>query len=218
VDSFSSGPNGIHLWYIIKFQVQYKAGHFCNCIFSRSLLHGTLSVLITYTCYNFTYFQTWSTSQTPSPLSSHSLFLLCCTLYPYVHTYIIYTYTHIHTYIHTFPVVADKLNMKINIIHNFTSKLTGHGNIRSCCLHPFKILETPTCPCGTKDQTVDHLLYEWELVNKERHSLISTVLKTDIWPISKKTIRKHFEIFVKFTNEVSFDKLNKVLNPPYQTD
>jgi len=30
-----------------------------------------------------------------------------------------------------FPVVADRLNMKINIIHNFTTMVMGHGNI-SC--------------------------------------------------------------------------------------
>jgi hypothetical protein len=53
------------------------------------------------------------------------------------------------------------------------------------------------------------------MLNKERDSLISTVLKTDVWPISKNTlIRKHFKIFVKFTNEISFDKLNEVSNPP----
>jgi hypothetical protein len=86
--------------------------------------------------------------------------------------------------------------------------LTGHGNIISY-LHRFKILEAPTCSCGTKDQTIDHLLYECELLNKERDSLISTVLQTDVWPINKETlIRKHFKIFVKFTNEISFDKLN----------
>ena len=95
--------------------------------------------------------------------------------------------------------------------------VTGHGNIRSY-LHRFKILETPTSSCGTKDQ-IDHLLYECELLNKERDSLISTVLQTDVWPISKKTlIRKHFKIFVKFTNEISFDKLNEVSNPPCQAN
>jgi len=96
--------------------------------------------------------------------------------------------------------------------------VTGHRNIRSY-LHRFKILETPTCPCGTKDQTIDHLLYECELLNKERDSLISTVLKTDIWQISKKTlIRNHFKMFVRFTNKISFDKLNEVSNLPYQAD
>jgi len=86
-------------------------------------------------------------------------------------------------------------------------------------LHRFKILETPTCPCGTKDQTIDYMLYECELLNKERNSLISIVVKTDIWPISKKTlIRNHFKIFVKFTKEISFDKRNEMSNQPYQAD
>jgi len=65
-----------------------------------------------------------------------------------------------------FPIVADRLNMKTNITHNFTTMVTGHGNIRSY-LHRFKILKTPTCLCGTKDQTIDHLLYECELLRKE---------------------------------------------------
>jgi IS1 family transposase len=42
-----------------------------------------------------------------------------------------------------FPIVADRLNMKINITRNFTTMVTGHGNIRSY-LHRFKILDTPT--------------------------------------------------------------------------
>jgi len=37
-----------------------------------------------------------------------------------------------------------------------------------------------------------NLLYECELLNKERDSLISTVLQTDVWPISKKTLIKTF--------------------------
>ena len=119
-----------------------------------------------------------------------------------------------------FPVVADRLNMRINITHNFTTIVTGHGNTRSY-LHRFKIIETPTCPCGTKDQTIDHLLFECELLNKETDSLTSTVktVKTDVWPTSKnKFIRKHFKIYVKFTNGISFNKLNEVLNPSYQVD
>ena len=66
-----------------------------------------------------------------------------------------------------FPVVAERLTIKINITQNFTSMVTGHGNIRSY-LHRFKIIETPICPCGTTDQTIDHLLFECELINRER--------------------------------------------------
>jgi hypothetical protein len=74
--------------------------------------------------------------------------------------------------------------MKINITQNFTTMVMGHGNIRSY-LHHFKITETPICPCGTTAQTIDQLLFECELLNKERDNLLSTVLKTNVWPINK---------------------------------
>jgi hypothetical protein len=105
-----------------------------------------------------------------------------------------------------FLVVADRLNMNLNITPNFTTIVMGHGNIRSY-LHRFKITDTPTCACGSSDQ-IDHVLYECALINKERDSLISTVVKTDVWPIGKKhLIRKHYQPFVKFINKISFDKL-----------
>ena len=50
--------------------------------------------------------------------------------------------------------------------------VTGHGNVRSH-LYRFKIIEQPTCPRGTKDQTIDHLLFECELLNKERDRQLS---------------------------------------------
>jgi hypothetical protein len=78
-----------------------------------------------------------------------------------------------------FPVVPERLKMKINITQNFTTMVTGHGNIRSY-LHRIKMIETAICPCGTTDQTIDHLLFECELLNKERDYLISTVLQTDV--------------------------------------
>jgi hypothetical protein len=117
-----------------------------------------------------------------------------------------------------FPVDADRLKMKTNITPDFTTMVTGHGNVRSY-LHRFKIIETPICPCSTTGQTTDHLLFECELLNKERDNLISTVSKTDVWPISKhKLMRKHFKTFVKFTNQISLDKLDEVLNPSHRAE
>ena len=87
--------------------------------------------------------------------------------------------------------------MKINITHNLTTMVTGHGNIKSY----FKIIETSACPCGNKDQTIDHLLLECELLQRERDSLISAASKSDGWPTSKSTlIRKHYKTFARFTN------------------
>jgi hypothetical protein len=80
-------------------------------------------------------------------------------------------------------------------------------------------IHAPVCPCSTTDQTTDHLLLECELLNKERDKLISIILKTDIWPISKiKLIRTYFQIFATFTNEISFDKLNEVLNSSHRVE
>ena len=63
----------------------------------------------------------------------------------------------------------------------------------------------------TTPHTMDHFLFECELINKERDNLISTILKTDVWPLSKdKLIRENFKIFSKFTNQMSFDNLNEV--------
>ena len=108
--------------------------------------------------------------------------------------------------------------MKINLNQNFTTMVTGDDNIRSY-LHRFKIIETPICLCGTTDQIIDHLLFECELLNKERDSLMSTVLKTDNWPISKnKLITKHLKIFAKFTKEISFDKLNELVKPSHRAE
>jgi len=90
---------------------------------------------------------------------------------------------------------------------NFTLMVTGHGNINSY-LHRFRIRGTPTCPCGTQDQTIHHLLFECELLRKERNVLTTNIFKTDVWPVSKsELIRKHFKAFFKFTNDISFDKL-----------
>ena len=86
-----------------------------------------------------------------------------------------------------FPTVADRLKVKINLSNNFTTMVTGHGNIKSY-LYRFKILETPLCSCGTEEQTIDHFLYKCERLNKERDSLRSKVMQTDTWPTSKETL------------------------------
>src|SRR5215475_2859153 len=102
--------------------------------------------------------------------------------------------------------------MNINITPNLTTIVMGHGNIRSY-VHRFKIIDTPTIACGTSDQKIDHILYERVLINQERDSLISTVVKTDVWPIDKKhLIRKHYQPFVKFINIIYFDKLTEDMN------
>jgi hypothetical protein len=106
-----------------------------------------------------------------------------------------------------FPQVAEKLNMKISTNQHPTTMLTGHANIKSC-LHRFKLITSPACPCGKNDQTTDHLLYECELLKTQRHSLKIAVSKSGVWPISKNTlISKHYKSFKSFVNSIPFDNL-----------
>jgi len=63
-------------------------------------------------------------------------------------------------------------------------------------------------PCGTQDQTTDRLLFGCEFLKKERNDLITTILKTDVWPTSKpELIKRYFKAFFKFTNAILIDKL-----------
>jgi hypothetical protein len=107
-----------------------------------------------------------------------------------------------------FPEVKERLNMKINLTQNFTAMVTGHGKTNSY-LHRFKIIKTPTCPCGNSDQNTDQLLFDCQLLNKERNLLKQSIQKTNSWPTNKRElIGKHIKDFMKFTNEITLDEIN----------
>jgi len=106
-----------------------------------------------------------------------------------------------------FPIVAERLNIKISTNQHLTTMLTGHGNIKSY-LYRFKIITSPACPCGKNDQTTDHLLYECELLKIQRHSLKIAVSKSGGWPTNKNTLMsKHYKSIKRFVNSIPFDNL-----------
>ena len=75
-------------------------------------------------------------------------------------------------------------------------------------LHRFKITEASTCPCGNGDQTTDHLLFECDLLNKEKDILNLPIVKIYVWPTSKSDlIKKYYKEFTKFIKEIRFDEL-----------
>ena len=98
--------------------------------------------------------------------------------------------------------------MKISANPKFTTMVTGHGNIKAY-LYRFKIAATPTCPCGKKDQTTDHLLYKCEILKSQRDILRLSVTKTEGWPTSRYTlISKHYNAITRFINQIPFDNLH----------
>jgi hypothetical protein len=106
-----------------------------------------------------------------------------------------------------FSQIAERLKLKINITTNFTTIVTGHGNIKSY-LPKYEILDSPMCSCKSGEQTVDHIIFECTLLEQERETLKAIVLRSENWPVSKnKLINRFYKNFTKFTNNISFDKL-----------
>ena len=106
-----------------------------------------------------------------------------------------------------FPSIEQRLKMKLNLTPNLTAIITGHGLTRSY-LHRFNITDNPTCPCNNEAQTIDHLIYQCPLVEKERNILRNQVIKAGCWPPNKEDfIKKHFKQFIQFANSIDFKKL-----------
>ena len=89
-----------------------------------------------------------------------------------------------------FPKVAERLHAKIHPTQNFTTMITGHGNIKAY-LYRFKIIETPNCHCGNHNQTAEHIILECEILTEERERLTAAVAKTDNWPVNKEMLIKN---------------------------
>jgi hypothetical protein len=73
-----------------------------------------------------------------------------------------------------FPIIVDRLKLRINPTPNFTTLITGHGNIKSY-LHKYNIIENPKCSCNKGEQTVDHIIYNCSLQEQERERLKAVI-------------------------------------------
>jgi hypothetical protein len=117
-----------------------------------------------------------------------------------------------------FPNAEERLKMKLNLTQNFTAIVTGHRKTKAY-LHRFKIIEDPTCTCRNAVQTTEHLIFQCETIIKERKKLTTTTLQKGKWPINKKDlIRKHYNEFVQFINDIHFDNLTQNNNKETRTD
>ena len=83
-----------------------------------------------------------------------------------------------------FPIIVDRLKLRINPTPNFTAIVTGHVNIKTY-LHKYKILENPKCSCNKGEQTVDHIIYSCNLEEHGRDRLKAVITRSEQWPVSK---------------------------------
>jgi ribonuclease HI len=101
-----------------------------------------------------------------------------------------------------FPKIEDRLRLRITPTPNFTTLVTGHGNLKNY-LHKYKIIDNPQCNCNKGEQTVEHIIYNCELQDQERDKLKAVVAKTEKWPISKtKLMLKFYKEFKQFTDNI----------------
>ena len=63
-----------------------------------------------------------------------------------------------------FPNVKDRLSVNLKLSGVISTFLTGHGKLKEY-FYRFKIIDSPICLCNKDRQTVNHLLWECEILN-----------------------------------------------------
>jgi ribonuclease HI len=84
-----------------------------------------------------------------------------------------------------FPIVEQRLELKIPVTPEFTAIVSGHGKTKSY-LHRFKLLDNPMCICNEGTQSTEHLMYNCKILDSQRKTLQHQI-KTGggTWPTSK---------------------------------
>jgi hypothetical protein len=72
------------------------------------------------------------------------------------------------------------------------------------------MIDNPACPCGEEQQTSEHIIYECNIFEAQRSSLIKQIMVSGrTWPpANEELITKHLNAFSKFVKSIDFQKLN----------
>jgi predicted transcriptional regulator len=106
-----------------------------------------------------------------------------------------------------FPAVEERLKMKIRITQNVAAMLIGHGKTRAY-LHRVNIRDDVLRVCHQGDQTIDHLIYDCNMLEAQRSILRKKVTENGQWPADKnELITKHLEPFLAYIESIDFDRL-----------
>jgi len=105
------------------------------------------------------------------------------------------------------PKLEDRLKLILNATPNFTAIVTGHGNIKAY-LHKYKIIDDPSCPCRKGPQTVQHIIFDCPLLEKEREKLKAVVTRTENWQVScnKLGVQYHKKKFTEYIDNISWNE------------
>jgi hypothetical protein len=96
-----------------------------------------------------------------------------------------------------FPTVKDRISKRLKMCINLSTIETGHGKLSSY-FHRFKIIDDPTCLCKKSPHTTDHLLWECELLRKQRQVLRNSIMKVGgNWPITNFDLANNYTDFFR---------------------
>jgi ribonuclease HI len=103
-----------------------------------------------------------------------------------------------------FPIVQERLSLKLKLTPKITADLTDHGKTKAY-LHGFHLREGATCGCGNEYQSMDHILFHCGNTRAQREIMIRHI---GTWPMSKQDlVNKHQKIFSWFEESIDFDDL-----------
>jgi hypothetical protein len=110
-----------------------------------------------------------------------------------------------HTF---FPTLKDRISKRLQKSIKLSTFVNGHGILKSY-FHIFKIIDDPKCLCKKSSQTADHLLWECELLGKQRQVLRNSIMKVGRnWPIKNFDLTNTYtNFFQKFVNTINFETL-----------
>jgi hypothetical protein len=84
-----------------------------------------------------------------------------------------------------FPNLERKLKTKIPITPKFTALVIGHEKTRSY-LQRFKLADDPMCPCNEGQQTSNHTIFECNIFEAQRVSMIKQIVDSGgSWPLRR---------------------------------
>lgn len=107
-----------------------------------------------------------------------------------------------------FPNLEQRLKTKIPITPEFTALGTGHGKTRAY-LHRFQLADDHICPCKEAQQTSDHIIFECNILEAQRCSMIKTIVCSGgSWPPPKDELtNKYIQTFATFVKSTDFQTL-----------
>jgi hypothetical protein len=89
-----------------------------------------------------------------------------------------------------FPIIKERISKSMHMGITLSTKVTGHGTVRAY-YYRIKIIDDLKCVCKMGPQTSNHLLWECELIRKQRAVLKNSTKKAGgKWPLTNSDLVK----------------------------